>query len=578
MKKCIYLFGSLVLLGMSLIYSCKSGSGIDTRGIATDPASIASGENLFTQNCSSCHNFKQDGIGPHLGGLTEEVDASWITSFIQNPKKMMDAGDQRAVELLKKYKAMMLPFSFLKPEELKNILAYMHTQKKPATNIDTSSLPWIKNPIVDTIEKSSLVLDLQLITQFPASSDSGKMPLTRITKMDFEPKSGTNYVLDLRGKLYRMQGNKYAVYMDMAKLCDKFINQPGLATGFGSFAFHPEFSKNGLIYTSHTEPPKTAIADFVYEDSIKVVLQWVLMEWKAEKPGSPVFTGAGRELLRINVQSGIHGMQELTFNPLAKTGDEDYGLLYFGEGDGGAVEHGYPFIAHQLNRIWGCVLRIDPSGNNSKNGKYGIPATNPFVNHPDPNVVKEIYAYGFRNPHRITWSKAGQMLVSNVGHFNVESLNLILPGHDYGWPIREGTFLVDYYSDLKKSRPLPPDDSSYHITYPVLQYDHDEGKAISGGFEYWGNAVPELKGKFIFGDIPMGTLYYVEMKDIQLGKQAVIKEWAVKLDGIEKPLREICGADRVDLHFARDAKGEIYIMTKPDGKLYKLISSEKKAM
>jgi hypothetical protein len=61
------------------------------------------------------------------------------------------------------------------------------------------------------------------------------------------------FVLDLRGKLYRLQNNKPFVYMDMAKLKTKFINEPGLATGFGSFAFHPDFFQNGLLYTTHTE-------------------------------------------------------------------------------------------------------------------------------------------------------------------------------------------------------------------------------------------------------------------------------------------------------------------------------------
>ena len=70
---------------------------------------------------------------------------------------------------------------------------------------------------------------------------------------------------------------------------------------------------------------------------------------------------------------------------------------------------------------------------------------------------------------------------------------------------------------------LPADDSSYHVTYPVAQYDHDEGNAISGGFEYWGKNVPELQGKYIFGDIVKGRVFYVEMADLKLRKQATIK-------------------------------------------------------
>ena len=560
---------SLACLGVLELSSCKSVKKIDTSNILTDSASIASGQNIFTMQCSPCHTFKQDGIGPQLGGLTLEKDGDWIKQFIHNPAQLIASGDPEAKLLLTKYRVMMPAFTTFSPDELDDLLAYMNIHPKPVF-VDSSGIKPIDNPIPDTIPFSGLIADLEFIAQFPATSDTGKLPLTRITKLDYESRSATNYVLDLRGKLYKMQGSEPVLYMDMIKWRPNFIHQPGLATGFGSFAFHPEFAQNGLLYTTHTEPPKTAKADFEFEDSIRVLLQWIVMEWKVDRPGSPSFSGKGRELMRVNVESGIHGMQEITFNPTARPGDEDYGLLYIGIGDGGAVEHGFPFVAHSLNRIWGTVIRIDPAGKNSRNGQYGIPASNPFVHNADSSTVKEIYAYGFRNPHRITWSQSGQMLVSNVGHFNIESLNLILPGHDYGWPIREGTFLVNAYANLKIVYPLPPDDSVYKVTYPVAQYDHGEGNAISGGYEYQGSAVPEFKGKFLFGDILIGKLFYVDMADIQLGKQAPIKRWRVRLNGEVKTLRELCGTDRIDLHFGRDARGELYIMTKGDGKLYKL--------
>jgi hypothetical protein len=83
-----------------------------------------------------------------------------------------------------------------------------------------------------------------------------------------------------------------------------------------------------------------------------------------------------------------------------------------------------------------------------------------------------------------------------------------------------------------------------------------------------------LKGKYIFGDIPFGKLYFVNVDDLQQGKQAPIKEWRIQLDGRIRTLKDICGNERVDLHFGRDAQGELYILTKPDGKVYKLISTK----
>jgi glucose/arabinose dehydrogenase len=374
-------------------------------------------------------------------------------------------------------------------------------------------------------------------------------------------------VLDLRGKLYAVNEGTPELYMDIKILRKDFINEPGLATGFGSFAFHPNFLKNGLLYTSHTEPPSAGKADFSYADSIPVTLQWVVTEWKLN-PTAKTFDGEGRELLRINMVTGIHGMQELTFNPLAKPGSSDYGLLYIGIGDGGSVGDNYPFLVHNPSLPWGTILRINPRGTNSTNGKYGIPPTNPFAH--DSMKLREIYAYGFRNPHRITWSRDGKMLATNIGQASIEALNIILPGHDYGWPIREGNFLINPEGNINKPHPLPPDDTSYKISYPVAEYDHDEGKAISGGFEYTGSNVIDLRGKYLFGDIFNGRLFYVEMKDLKTGGKAAIKEWKPSVNGKITSMTELCGSERVDLRFGRDSKGEIYVMTKPDGKIYKI--------
>jgi glucose/arabinose dehydrogenase/cytochrome c2 len=549
-------------------FSCKS----DKNFISSDPVVIAKGESFFTHECSGCHNFRQQGIGPQLSGITTEASVEWIHNFIKNPKQLIESGNERAQMLFKKYQSIMPSFSALAEEDIDAIIAFLNTHK-PIDKKSGDDSTALNNPIPDSIKLSDLVVNLKLITQFPPSSDSGKLPLTRITKMDHQPKNAGTFVLDLRGKLYKLENNKPVVYMDMAKLRPAFINKPGLATGFGSFAFHPDFNKNGLLYTTHTEPAGTAKADFSYPDSIKVTLQWVVTEWKTDQLNAFAFSGKGRELFRVDMVQGIHGIQELAFNHLSQKTDMDYGMLYIGIGDGGSVEKGYPFLIHSIEKIWGSILRIDPAGRNSGNGKYGIPADNPFAKSSSEKTLKEIYAYGFRNPHRISWSQSGQMLACNIGLTNIESLYIIKPGNDCGWPIREGSFLLNPYGNLDKVHPLPPGDSSYHITYPVAQYDHDEGKAISGGFEYQGKDVPQLKGKYFFGDIPTGRLFFVNMTDFKQGISAPVKEWKVAINGVSKTLREICGTDRVDLHFGKDANGELYILTKPDGKMYQLVST-----
>ncbi|TKK65544.1 c-type cytochrome [Ilyomonas limi] len=566
MRKRIFVIVIPILI---LLYGVACNEN-NKESISNDPAVIAKGEALFNQQCSGCHNFRQDAIGPQLSGITAMQSPHWITSFIKNPQEVINSKDKYAVELYQKYKVVMPSFTALNNEELSEIVAFLNTHQAAEKQTDDEGNS-LSDPIKDTIPTSSLVVQLKQIAQIPPS-DTSKQLLTRITKLDFKPGTKDLFILDLRGKIYKLQNGKPEVYMDMAKLRPAFINQPGLATGFGSFAFHPGFAKNGLLYTTHSEASGTARADFGYADSIKVTLQWVLTEWKVDNPQAPVFSGKGRELLRINMVSPIHGVQDIRFHIQAKPSDEDYGLLYLGVGEGGAAENGYAFLEHSKEKVWGTVLRINPLSSNSKNGKYGIPASNPFANSKDTNVLKEIYAYGFRNPHRLTWTKDGQLLVGNVGHGNIESLYLIAKGADCGWPIREGSFVVNPYGNLNKVYALPTNDTAYHITYPVAEYDHGEGKAISGGFEYTG-AIPALQGKYLFGDIPTGRLFYVNMKDIQPGKEAPVKAWSVSLNGKVQTLRQLCGNNRVDLHFGKDASGEMYILTKPDGKVYKLVGA-----
>lgn len=572
MKKVILIILSAFLFRLFLIDGIAQTS-FHKSAAYDDSAKIAKGESLFNQNCIDCHNFRQDGIGPQLGGLTTIASASWIQHFIKNPEKIIRSGDKRAQQLHKKFKVIMPSFPSLKDDDLKNIVAFLNTQKLPSAAETTEKGNEIKNPVPEPIKVSNLVVGLEMIAVFPPTIGAEQLPRTRITKLDYQPKTGNLQVLDMRGKLYQLDHNKPRLYMDMEKLQLKLITKPGLGTGFGSFAFHPDFNNNGLLYTTHTEPSRSAKPDFAYADSIKVTLQWVLSEWKADNPHDTIFTGKSRELLRVNMVQVNHGIQEITFNPLSKTGDEDYGLLYIGVGDGGAVENGFPSLAHNLQNIYGTVLRIDPRGNNSTNQQYGIPKNNPFVKSADSHVLKEIYAYGFRNPHRITWSSKGKMIVSNIGHGNIETVNLVDPGNDFGWPIREGNFFVNPYGNLNKVYPLPANDHIYKITYPIAEFDHDEGKANSGGFEYTGSALPQLKGKFLFGDIPSGRLFYFDISDVKPGKQATVKEWKIKINGMPKTLKEACGSERVDLHFGKDSKGELYILTKADGKLYKLVNA-----
>lgn len=577
------LFLLSLFIASSLLPGCSSSSSEYAKlSIPTDSATVAQGKELFVNNCSACHNFRQQAIGPALAGVTTAAEPAWLYGFIRNAPAMIDSGDARAVKLYEAYQQYMPPFTTLDSSAVLAIMGYLHTyQELPTTAVTAATLENVlTDPIPTKIKRSGLALVLEPVAQAPATRP--EPPVARINKMDML-RSATNpstpermfpermFVHDLQGVLYEVRDGTFRPYLDLRERQPDFIDKPGLGTGFGSFAFHPEFYDNGLLYTAHTEPAGTKPADYAYADSIDVTLQWVLSAWKTDDPRAATFSGEPRELLRINMVTGIHGMQELTFNPTAAPGSDDYGLLYLSVGEGGATLHGHAELCQNLSRPWGTILRIDPRGDDSSNGQYGIPPNNPFARDGDEQTLGEIFAYGFRNPHRISWDTGGKhaMLISGIGEKNVEELNRGVAGANYGWPQREGTFLIDR-GDISLPYPLPPNDDALGFTYPVAQYDHDEGNAISGGFVYRGEAVPALQGKYVFGDIVTGRLFSVEADQLRLGQQAEIKELGLQVDGKFTTLREVTGINRVDLRFGLGFANELYLFTKSDGQVWRV--------
>jgi cytochrome c2 len=283
------------------------------------------GQKIFNTNCSGCHNFKQDGIGPQLSGVATYASEEWIVQFIKNSKQLINSNDERAVKVFNKYKKAEMPaFEAFNNDELHTLYIYIKSQKKTETAKGNNNEKGLSNPIKDSIAVSNLLINLEPFIQIPPSAN--KPPLARITKLSFQPISGNLFINDLQGKLYKIKNGKPFIYLDLQKLKNKFSNNPGLGSGLGSFAFHPSFQSNGLFYTAHSELTGSGIADFSFADSISVDLQWVVTEWKTNKINEDIFSGTNRELLRINFIKVNHGIQEITFNPLSKIGSKDYGI------------------------------------------------------------------------------------------------------------------------------------------------------------------------------------------------------------------------------------------------------------
>jgi hypothetical protein len=425
----------------------------------------------------------------------------------------------------------------------------------------------------------------------PATTDPRLVRWNRINYVGELPDgSGRRYVPDLNGTLYLLEGGTPIPYLDVkAEVGPNFWSGRGLGSGFGFVAFHPEFRRNGKFYTVHTEALgalQTETPDLPSQPD--PVVHGVLTEWTADDPSADTFTGTRREMLRLGFRTFIHGYQQVAFNPTARRGDADYGLLYIGVGDGGAGRGGTE--AQDLAMPQGKLFRIDPAGTDGVTGEYGIPRSNPFVRR--AGALGEIYAYGLRNPHRFSWDPARphRMFLGNIGDKRVESVYEVRPGDNFGWTEREGPFVVRDVDPECHVYPLPPDDQRFGYTYPVVAYDHDRppdlggcddsGFAVIGGFVYRGRDVPALRGRYVFGDDVSGRLFYTETRDMRRGgRLAPIRELAVfDESGRQLTMADLAGDERVDLRFGQDSRGELYILAKANGTIWRVTGTRRTAV
>lgn len=431
-------------------------------------------------------------------------------------------------------------------------------------------------------------------TPTPAPDDARLVRGARINTISEVPDgSGRLAVPDLNGNLYFVRNGVPTVYMNMATMFPgRFFSGRGLGQGMGYVAFDPDFRTNGYFYTMHTELVAGAprAPDYTQPGA---VYEGVIDEWQTGDPSADTFLGDHftdhREVLRIGFNMQIHGIQEIGFNPTSGPLDDDYGLLYLAVGDGGVgVNNNDP---QNLKLPHGKILRIDPRGTNSPNGRYGLPSNNPFIDRTD--VLNEIYAIGFRDPHRFSWDPATKrMYLGHIGEHAIESIDEIRPGDNFGWSKREGPFVFDNSSSNPCDRifPLPANDSGF--TYPVAAYDHnppagwnctsDLGVAVAGGYVYRGAALPALTGKYIFGDLVDGRVFYTEASEMNRGGPlATIHQLhlfdaagnSVRMQDLSSP-GSVGDPNRVDLRFGTDAKGELYLLAKANGKMWKVTGTK----
>jgi hypothetical protein len=477
--------------------------------------------------------------------------------------------------------------------------------------------PITSNPIPAPVTKRGLTVEIRDLVRLPDTRglrpvDQDVVPAgwARVNFVRDLP-DGRRFANDSRGLLYLIdRNNQPSVYANVAAAFP-FAIYNRLESGFIGFDFHPEFSRNGLFYTVHGEratgnpatpnfiPPGFTRADVTYHN--------VITEWRATNPAANTFEGTRRELLRVAhiVANLTHPFGDLEFNPTSKPGAADYGLLYtsgsdLGFSNGGGPNANNPGQTQRLDTVVTAILRIDPrspsvSGGTKGLGDYTIPAINKFAADGDPKTLGEIYAYGFRNAHRLSWDLTdGTMFASDIGMNNIEEVNIVHEGNNYGWMKREGLFengMTRPGGALNQLFPLPAEILDGRMkdgfTYPVAMYDHSEGQAVSGGFAYYGR-IPALRGKFVFGDIVRGRVFVADLAAMKKADDGV-PQTVAPVEEVQLVVRDAGGnrtyvtfrelveaangttATRADLHINRSRDGELFVTSRQDGMIRMLV-------
>ena len=351
------------------------------------------------------------------------------------------------------------------------------------------------------------------------------------------------FILEQKGQILVFQNG--AILPTPALNIQSLVSPPLVITnanderGLLGIAFHPGFNNSlspgyRTLYTYDSELiPALTTPTFVAPNGATQGFKNVVNEWKMSASDPNVVDPTSRrEVISFGKNANNHNGGTIAFGP--------DGYMYMGLGDGGnANDVGASHLepggnAQNLSTPLGKMLRIDPVNpvltvgspdGISGNGQYRIPTTNPFQG---AGQVAEIYAYGLRNPYRFAFDRLnGQLIAADVGQNVIEEIDLITLGGNYGWALKEGDFLFNRTTGpggAAGTVGVRSAGSPLGLIDPIagssgtLEYDHGDGISITGGFVYRGSAIPELYGKYVFGDLALhtppradGRLFYADL-------------------------------------------------------------------
>jgi hypothetical protein len=426
------------------------------------------------------------------------------------------------------------------------------------------------------------------VVEFATIPDiAGEAP--RMMNLVDEPGTRRMFVNTMRGPLYTVSydGKDVREYIDInAPQWGVSVQAQGRERGFQSFTVHPQFGQAGTPgygkFYAWTDSTNTMPKPDYGPGGGNNTHHTVLLEFTAKNPAGAAYDGGPpREMLRLEQPFQNHNAGHIAFHPLAGPGAPEFGLLYVGVADGGSG--GDPLnLAQNMGSIFGKILRIDPLARNSRNGKYGIPSSNPFVG--QPGALGEIYALGVRNPQRFGWdSRNGNLFVADIGQDIVEELSMAPIGANLGWNKWEGSFgfISRQAIDLNKRRSDPT------MTYPVAEYGQRDPllqtqSAVTGVHVYRSSAIPQLTNLLLFGDFPSGEIFYLQADRLPSGGQDAIRrillndgsgeaKTFLKLIQEKNAKQGKTPVTRADLRFGTGPDGQVLLLNKHDGTIRLLV-------
>ncbi len=419
---------------------------------------IEQGLRLYQMNCASCHGLNDGNVQVNLIGkplvnntFIQEHDDVAIVEMIINGRGVDDPMNTSGITMPAKGGN-----PNLTEEDIHNIVAYLRTLENG--------------------------LDVQVIDDGEALPENDEYRWEKVVG-DFDNAIFVTAANDNTERLFVMEQTGYVLVVENGEyLPEPFLDISHLLPlsvyhgsyteqGLLGLAFHPRYAENGYFFVSYTA-----------QDGSSVIARYQV---SATNPNLADSNSA--EIILTHPQPfPDHNGGNLAFGP--------DGYLYMGFGDGGRpAEPNY--YAQQPNTLLGKLIRIDVDSDTP----YTIPPDNPFIDVPD--FRPEIWAIGLRNPWRFSFDRVtGDLWIADVGQWRIEEINyqpVGVGGQNYGWSVYEGT--EPYLEDATLTI-LPH-------TPPILEYTHDEGCSVTGGYVYRGQALPELHGQYFYGDYCSGRIW-----------------------------------------------------------------------